>query len=237
MLFIRIQELSGHALLGDSVTRPKRWGDLLRHLKFGKICDLVDITKTDWPMVKSSIWSSLTEEDEPIPSEVTDLSHLVATHPSGQIATKLLWDNIGEDEFERLIFVLISSVTGYENPEWLMKTRAADRGRDLSVTRVIIDSLSGVIRQRVIIQCKHYLKTSISAEDIALLKEQIKLWEPPRVHVLIIASSGRFTADAVSLIERHNESDSALKIEMWPESHIERLLASRPAIVGEFRLR
>lgn len=226
-----------NALLGDSVTRPKRWSDLLRHLKFGQLCDLSDIVMTDWPMVKSSIWTALSEEDDPIPSEVADLSELVATKPFGPIATKLLWENMSDDDFERLVFILISSEQGYENPEWLMKTRAADRGRDLSVTRVISDSLSGIIRQRVIIQCKHYLNTSISAEDISLLKEQIKLWEPPRIHVLVIATSGRFTADAVALIERHNESDSALKIEMWPESHIERLLASRPAIVGEFRLR
>lgn len=226
-----------NSLLGDSVDRPKRWSDLLRHLRFGKMCDLIDIVKTDWPMIKTSVWTALSNEDDPIPSDISDLGDLVATKPSGPIATKLLWENISDDDFERLMFVLISSERGYENPEWLMKTRAADRGRDLSVIRVINDGLAGVTRQRVIIQCKHYLKASISADDVSLLKEQIKMWEPPRVHVLIIATSGRFTADAVALIERHNESDSVLRIEMWPESHLERVLASRPAIVGEFRLR
>jgi hypothetical protein len=55
--------------------------------------------------------------------------------------------------------------------------------------------------------------------------------------VQIIATSGRFTSDAVAIIEKHNLSDSALRIEMWPESHLERLLASRPAIIAEFSLR
>jgi len=235
----RLKDLVGefNSLLGDSVRRPSRWGDLLRHLKFGKLCDLIDILKTDWPMVKESVWSSLSEEDDPISTEVSDLSELVSRKPNGPIATKLHLENLSDDDFERLIFMLISSEIGYENPEWLMNTHAADKGRDLSVTRVSKDSLSGFERKRVIIQCKHYLKTSISVGDISTLKEQVKLWEPPRIDVLVIATSGRFTSDAVSRIEQHNRSDSALKIEMWPESHIENLLASRPAIVGEFRLR
>ncbi len=78
---------------------------------------------------------------------------------------------------------------------------------------------------------------AISLSEIALLKEQMKLWEPPRVDICIIATSGRFTADAVALIEKNNQSDTALKIEMWPESHLERLLANRPAIIAEFSLR
>lgn len=97
--------------------------------------------------------------------------------------------------------------------------------------------MSGVLRRRVLIQCKHYLTKSITPTDVALLKEQIKLWEPPRIDVVVIATSGRFTADAVASIERHNQSDSALAIEMWPESHLESLLAKRPAIIAEFQLR
>jgi hypothetical protein len=132
---------------------------------------------------------------------------------------------------------LISSETGYENPQWLMKTNAPDKGRDLSVYRVINDSLGGTIRHRVIIQCKHWLSKSIGPSDVATLKEQMKLWEPPRVDVHVIATSGRFTTDAVSIIEKHNQSDNALRIEMWPESHLEMLLASRPAIIGQYNLR
>lgn len=118
-----------------------------------------------------------------------------------------------------------------------MRTNAPDRGRDLSVMRVTADPLSGVIRARVIIQCKHWLDRSVSASDVASLKEQLTLWEPPRVDVCVIATSGRFSSDAVALIERHNQSDRAMRIEMWPESHLERLLAARPHLIGEFRLR
>jgi hypothetical protein len=65
----------------------------------------------------------------------------------------------------------------------------------------------------------------------------MELWQPPRVDGLVIATTGRFTADAVALIEQHNQSDRALHITMWPDSHLERLLAARPHLIGQFRLR
>jgi hypothetical protein len=63
------------------------------------------------------------------------------------------------------------------------------------------------------------------------------LWEPPRVDCLVVAISGRFTTQAVHWIEKHNQSNSALKIEMWPGTHFEWLLAQRPALIAEFGLR
>ena len=223
-------------LLG-SEPRPSRWADLHRHLHFGLLGDLQDIINHDWPSVKSGIRKSLYGEKEPIPVEVDDLGGLVSSKPSGPIVTKLNWENLSPDEFERIIFALISSEASYENPEWLMKTNAPDRGRDLSVLRVHNDPLGGVFRHRTLIQCKHWLSKSVSISDIAELKEQMKLWEPPKVDIHIIATSGRFTADAVTSIEKHNQSDSGLRIEMWAESHLERLLSSRPSLIAEYGLR
>lgn len=223
-------------LLG-SEPRPSRWTDLHRHLHFGLLGDLQDIIKHDWPSVKSGIRQSLYAEKEPIPVEVDDLGSLVSSKPSGPIVTKLNWENLSPDEFERIIFALISSEKGYENPEWLTKTNAPDRGRDLSVLRVHNDPLGGVFRHRTIIQCKHWLSKSVSVSDIAELKEQMKLWEPPKVDIHVIATSGRFTSDAVASIEKHNQSDSGLRIEMWAESHLERLLSSRPSLIAEYGLR
>lgn len=156
---------------------------------------------------------------------------------SRPIPTKLNWEKLKDEEFERLIFSLISDEPGYENPQWLTQTHAPDRGRDLSVTRVTRDRLSGQFSYRVIIQCRHYLKRSVSPADVALLKDQMTLWEPPRVDVLIIATSGRFTTDAVAAIEKQRQSDRALAIEMWPETHLERLLAARPSLIATFGLR
>jgi hypothetical protein len=224
-------------LLGSSVAKPARWTDLHRHMHFGMLGDLRDIVDHDWPSVKSGLRKSMYGENEPVPVEVEDLGALVSAKPKGPVATKLKWESLADEEFERLIFALISSEHGYENPEWLMKTNAPDRGRDLSVYRVHSDPLGGTLRQRVIIQCKHWQSKSVAPTDIAALKEQMKLWEPPRVDIHVIATSGRFTSDAVSVVEKHNQSDSALRIEMWPESHLERLLASRPAIIAEFGLR
>jgi hypothetical protein len=224
-------------LLGSSVERPPRWSDLRRHIGFALVCDFRDIRTHDWPAVKARLEKSLYAEDEPIPVNVDDLGELVSQKPKGRVPTKLNWAVLTEDEFERLVFALIANEDGYENPEWLMKVRAPDRGRDLSVTRVVHDALSGTKRERVIIQCRHREDKSISVQDIATLEEQVKLWDKPRVDVLVVATTGRFSADAVEAVETHNESDSALKIEMWPESHLERLLAGRPALIAEFGLR
>lgn len=224
-------------LLGSSVKRPERWSDLRRHLGFAELHDFHDIVKFDWPSVQKGLQQAVYDADEPIPVGVDDLAVLTRSKPKGPVSRKLQWEKLNAEEFERLIFTLITTAEGYENAQWLTPTNAPDKGRDLSVDRVTRDGLTGTIRNRVIIQCKHWLTKSISVKEIAALKEQIKLWEPPRVDVAIIATSGRFSADAVASIEKHNQSDSGLRIEMWPESHLETLLASKPQFIAEFNLR
>ncbi|HCF27118.1 MAG TPA: restriction endonuclease, partial [Cyanobacteria bacterium UBA11049] len=224
-------------LLGSSVPRPPRWSDMKRHLYYGQTADLRDIIDADWPSVKAGLTTSLYTSNEPIPVGVSDLAELVASSPSGSVLTKLNWEKLSAEDFERLIFNLVASEQNHENTQWLMRTNAPDRGRDLSVYRIYRDRLSSVIRKRVVIQCKHWLNKSISLSDISAIKEQVKLWEPPRVDVLVMATSGRFTADAVNYAERHNQSDSAMMLELWPESHLETILASSPALVAEFGLR
>jgi hypothetical protein len=223
-------------LLGSG-PRPLRWADLRRHARFGMVQDLLDIQKLDWPAVRDGIRASLYGEEDPLPIAIQDLGDLVAAKPSGPVAHALKWDGLTDDDFERLIFNLISNAAGYENPQWLQKTRAPDRGRDLSVTRVVSDALTGVRRFRVIVQCKHWLSRSVAVDDVGMCRTQMELWQPPRVDELVIATSGRFTADAVALIEQHNIADRALTITMWPESHLEGLLAARPHLIAEFRLR
>jgi hypothetical protein len=65
----------------------------------------------------------------------------------------------------------------------------------------------------------------------------IKLWEPPVVRGLIIATSGRFTADAVTWAERHNDSGAAPFIELWANSRLETLLAQKPYLAAAHGLR
>lgn len=231
------QEIATIDMLLGSTVRPQRWSDLQRHIRFGQVGDLWNIRDHDWPAIKSGIMNTLYGESDPIPVEAKDLGALVESKPQGDVVTRLKWESLGDSDFERLLFCLISQSTGYENPEWLTNTNAPDRGRDLSVMRVFEDSLAGTSRRRVIIQCKHWLSKSISLQDVTSTREQMKLWEPPRVDVLVIATSGRFTTDAIQSVEKHNQSDTGLRIEMWAESHLEKLLASRPALIGEFKLR
>ena len=224
-------------LLGSSVDRPARWRDLHRHMAFGYTGDLQDIEHLDWPSVKEGLRKSLYGQNEPVPVAVEDLALVVAARPAGPVATVLNWENLNDADFERLIFVLISSTLGYENPEWLMKTRAPDRSRDLSVYRVIADNLSGTERRRVVIQCKHWQTKSVAVCDCAEAVAHMEVWSAPPVDELVIATSGRFTADAVDWIERHNSKGVRPRVFIWPESHLEMLLAKRPDLIAQFALR
>jgi hypothetical protein len=224
-------------LAGSQIPRVGRWSDLRRHLRFGQGGDLHDIANMDWPSVRSDIEASLYSELEPIPVGTEDLGLLVQAKPTGTVTIKLQWGAISAENFERLIFNLISDAEEYVNPQWLMQTNASDRGRDLSVDRIITDALSGTQRQRVIIQAKHWTKKSVRPIDVTETLTGISSWEPPVIHSLIIATSGRFTADAVALIEKHNNEGNRPQIEMWAESHLELLLARRPHLVAEFNLR
>ncbi len=224
-------------LLGSSVGKPNRWSDLSRHLHYGEYGDLRDIVSVDWPAVKDGLRKGLYGAHDPVPVEVQDLGSLVASRPTGPVATGLSWNRLSDESFERLIFEMIATASGYENAEWLMKTRAPDRGRDLSVNRVIRDELAGTARLRVVIQCKHWLSRSVGLSDVATAKDQAALWDKPPVAVLVVATSGRFTTDAVSWVEAHNLKGVAPSIEMWPDSKLERILAARPGLIAEFGLR
>jgi Restriction endonuclease len=221
----------------DPAVRRARWGDLLRHLRFGERHDLEDIIQLDWPAVRQEIDKSLYSEHEPLPVEVDDLAALVATKPGGPVATKLNWGVLNEEDFERLLYNILLDANDYANPQWLTQTNAPDRGRDISVERISSDSLSGPRRQRVIIQAKHYQRRSVRPVDVREALTQAELWQSPRFDVVVIATSGRFTTDAIQWIEQHNEAGKRPEIVMWPESHLEGLLAERPHLIAEFKLR
>jgi len=229
-----VQEIT--TLLGSN-PQPPGWNTLVRHLHFGQMADLSDISQTDWPAVKAGLRIGIYGEHDPVPVGVADLEHTVAARPQGPVTSKLNWPVLTAEDFERLMFSLIGEPPGYKNTQWLQHTNAPDRGRDLSTTRIDTDPLEGVRRYRTIIQCKHWLSRGVGSGDVSDVRSQMELWQPPHVDRLIIATTGWFTADAIDLIERHNQANYALHISMWPTSHLERLLAARPHLIGEFRLR
>jgi hypothetical protein len=155
--------------------------------------------------------------------------------PAGVGATNLRWSKLSDYQFERLLYSLVTSARGYHNAQWLTHTNATDRGRDISVERVVTDSLSGTRRLRVIVQCKH--TRSVGIGELSKLKTQMSLWQSPRIDELIIATSGRFSTDAVQWIENHNEAGNALRIVMWANSHLETLLAQRPHLIEHYKLK
>jgi Restriction endonuclease len=224
-------------LMGDTAERKGRWGDLHRHLYFGQGHDWHDIREFDWPSVRSDVEAGALSDTDPLPVPDIDLGHAATGHLTGVATLALPWDRLNDDGFERLLYDLLRGFPEHENVQWLMQTRAPDRGRDLSLDRSLRDGTGGVRTERVIVQAKHWLKRSVGPAEVAATLAAIKLWEPPVVRGLVIATSGRFSADAVDWAERHNSSGAAPLIELWPESKLETLLAQKPYLAAAHGLR
>ncbi len=157
--------------------------------------------------------------------------------PVRRAGFELAWAKIDSTAFERLIFRLVEETEGYENVEWLMHTNAPDHGRDVSATRLRRDPLSGHSSQRVAIQCKHYLSRAVRDVDVSSAIVSIDHWRDPSFDVLVMATSGRFTSDAVAWIERHNARGGHPRIEVWNDARLESLLNERPHLIRDFELR
>ncbi|MGI5481578.1 restriction endonuclease [Streptomyces lavendofoliae] len=157
--------------------------------------------------------------------------------PPSPATVPLRWAGMDADGFERLLFDLLRSSPEYRNVQWLMHTQAADRGRDLSMDRVLHDSAGGTHSERVIVQAKHWLKKPVDMPTIAATVAAVKLWGPPVIRTLIIATSGHFSADAVRWAEQHNDSGTAPFVELWPASKLEALLAAKPGLAVAHGLR
>jgi len=157
--------------------------------------------------------------------------------PTRRAGLELRWENVTPENFERLIFQLVAETEGYENVDWLMQTNAPDHGRDVSALRLRRDPLSGHSSQRVAIQCKHWLSRSVRDADVNQAIVSIGHWQDPPFDVIVIATSGRFTADAVAWIERHNARGGRPSIEAWNDARLELLLSERPELIRLFGLR
>lgn len=223
-------------LLGDTVERNGRWADLRRHLRFGEAVDWQDIIQADWPSVRKDLRAALQSGSRPLPIPDVDIGRLAATSPGDRVSTALDWAALSPVAFERLLFDLLSRLPQHENVQWLTNTNAPDRGRDLSVERRVTDGTEAVRVERVLIQAKHWQSRSVALSDVQTVLGEASLWDP-RFHVVVIATSGRFTTDAISFIERHNSNGLPPRIEMWPENRLESYLARFPDLTMVHGLR
>lgn len=176
------------------------------------------------------LFSRALKLDDPMSYSPIDL-------PVRRAGLALAWEKIESETFERLIFQLVAETDGYVNVEWLMHTNAPDHGRDVSATRLRKDPLSGHSSQRVAIQCKHWLTRAVRDVDVERAIVSISHWQDPPFDVLVIATSGRFTSDAVAWIERRNARGDRPSIEVWNDARLEALLSERPHLIRAYELR
>jgi hypothetical protein len=229
----KIRQLDG--LMGDSASRPPRWLDLNRHLHFGLVHDLSDIIRLDWPSIKPSI-DSLLYSNDPLPIITHDIGDLVdSADKTGKIGTSLNWTGITDVQFERLCADLIESSPNWENVEWLTPTHASDRGRDIDAFWVYQDATRGTIRKRTLVQCKHRPNKSVSPKDIETL-QNLSVTHG-KVDLYLVITSGKFSDQVTQIVDRWNERNSGLKVELWEHWKLEQLLASHPYIIKLYGLR
>lgn len=224
-------------LLGNTLERTGRWQDMRRHLLFGQGHDWHDISERDWPQVKHDIESAYQTEMDPLPVRNLDLGEAAESKLSGGVSPVLQWNKLTPDSFERLIFDLLQGWSSYEDVELLLKTESPDQGRDLSAYRVSHHEDQSTSRERVIIQAKHWITRSVGPEEIDKTLTRIKLLESPVVDLLIVVTSGRFTADAVRLKEKRNNSGKLPKIDLWADTKLESLLSLRPDLIAKYGLK
>lgn len=224
-------------LLGEDAKSIERWWDLHRHMRFSQGQDWHDIAEFDWPTVRAGIEANALGDSDPLPVPDIDLGQAASGDLTGAATLALPWERLDDDGFERLLYDLLRDIPEHQNVQWLMQTRAPDRGRDLSLDRVLHDGSGGVRTERMIIQAKHWRSRSVNAAAVSETVTAGKLWGPPLVRGIVIATSGRFTADAVAWAERHNSEGIAPYIELWPDSRLETLLAQRPHIAAAHGLK
>ncbi|WP_311524545.1 restriction endonuclease [uncultured Corynebacterium sp.] len=224
-------------LVGDSPRKAKRWGDLGRHLAFGQGQDWHDIWELDWPEVKDDVIAAGESPFDPLPVPKVDIGLLSQQDLPGEASSDLPWEKLSAADLERVLFDILRSLEHHQNVEWLQKTNAADKGRDLSCERVLDLGVGSKRTERVVVQAKHWTQKSIGVREIADTVNLMRIQPPPVVKTLIFATSGTFTQTAVEWTETWNNKGDAPNVELWPHSRLEALLAKMPGLAAAHGLR
>jgi len=94
----KVQQINVLLDIGSSVPYPPRWGDLSRHLSYGKTTDLRDIINWDWPSVKEGLRALLYTTNKPLPVDVNDLAELEPSQKAGINPLSKLIDSLTQGD-------------------------------------------------------------------------------------------------------------------------------------------
>lgn len=223
-------------LLGEALAGGPRQSDLHRHLHYAEPHDLRDIAVFDWPAFRPHVELAIYGEDTPVPVGVDDLASLASTAAS-PVPSQVQWDRLDADGFEKLLTRVLEQAGSYIRITRLMNVNAADAGRDIEAYQVVSDGLLSEDHLRVIVQAKHWPARGVGASEIAeLVHSKLPLWEGEPVRVLIVATTGSFTQDAVRWVDDHNRAAKRPNIVLWSSSELEAILRKWPAVLAEFGL-
>jgi restriction endonuclease len=160
-----------------------------------------------------------------------------ATPAPTPVRARLQWDRLDADGFERLLVRFLEESGAYTNVTRLMNVNAADAGRDIEAYQRVGDGLVSERLERVIVQAKHWPKRGIGSSAIAdLVHAKLPFWEGEPVRVLIVATTGSFTQDAVRWVDNHNRAAKRPDIVLWSSNELDNLLRRWPALIDELGL-
>ncbi|EMR75576.1 Restriction endonuclease [Thermoplasmatales archaeon SCGC AB-540-F20] len=137
---------------------------------------------------------------------------------------------IDDKQFEDLCCDLLDSLNQFEN---VMKMGGApgDLKRDITATERI-ETAFGIEHRKWIVQCKHYLKSKVTPNDLPSLTNAISTHNADG---LLVITSGELTPNARIYLEKFsNDSKNPYKA-MWIEKHkLEDLLENNPELKNKY---
>lgn len=222
----------------DLKTVPSaRWNDFERHYSFSEGHDWHDIKEYDWPSILQALDQIAYSEFDPIEVTAGELNDYADLTFSGNVVTSINLDSLTAEDFESLMFDVLSSIPNYVNVSIPLKTNAPDQGKDITFSLRVQTGFGGELLEPGVLQAKHWKATSVSVNDIADTLNHVPLWGPPHIRQLIFATSGKFTSDAVQLVQKHNNQGThGVHIEIWERNKLEFILMKMPEIVQKYRL-
>lgn len=79
----------------------------------------------------------------------------------------------------------------------------------------------------MLVQAKHWLTKSVSHHEISQAVTTAEGWTPS-FDVVIVATSGRFTTEAVNWADKRSTAGRRPDVELWPDSELEALPRPTP---------
>lgn len=139
---------------------------------------------------------------------------------------EIKWSKLRDQDFVELCFDILKSLPRIV--EVKITEGTSDLGQDI-VAFEVISSLTGEIKRKCTIQCKHYSSRKVAPSDIAqILNSHSQL----KFDVFCLMTSNLLFPSCRRMLEAWNSSQYPFKVLVWDVKKIEDYIRNRPQIWG-----